>query len=218
MTNTYNAVIFDLDGTLLDTVEDLAFAMNSVLRKHGFPTHDISDYRYFVGGGLANLVYQTIPSDMRQPSLIEIYLYDLMHEYSKSMDAKTKPYPGITQLLDGLTTKNIHLAILSNKDHQFMDAIVKTHFNNWLFKVVFGARNGVPTKPNPQSALEIASIIDIDPQNIIYVGDTDIDMKTATRAGMYPVGAAWGFRTQEELIANGAKMIIQHPTDLLSLL
>lgn len=213
----FAAVIFDLDGTLLNTVEDIAFAMNLVLTRNNFPTHDVTEYRYFVGGGLTNLVYQTIPESARKPELINQYLEQVMEEYTKCLDSKTKPYAGITQMLDELSTKHITLAILSNKDHRFMDEVVATHFAKWSFKVVFGARANIPTKPHPQSALEIAQIMQLEPKQIVYVGDTDVDMQTATRAGMYAVGAAWGFRTKKELLDNGAKLIIQHPIELLQL-
>lgn len=214
----YKAVIFDLDGTLLNTVEDIAFAMNTVLSNHNFPTYNIEAYNYLIGGGLTNLVYQTVPDFIKpQKDLIYKYLEELMTEYTKCIDQHTKPYAGISELLDELSNKKIHLAILSNKDHTFMDKIAMQHFNRWSFQAIYGARQGVPHKPNPQSALEISNIIGLPPKQIIYVGDTDVDMQTATRAGMYAVGVTWGFRTEKELLENGAKTIIHHPQELLQI-
>lgn len=214
----YQAVIFDLDGTLLNTVEDIAFAMNTVLKRHNLPTHDVSKYNYFIGGGLTNLVYQTVPDNIKsQNNLITQYLEELVAEYAGCIDKYTKPYSGIYELLDGLSDKKIPFAILSNKDHSFMDDIKIQHFSKWSFSAVYGARKGVPHKPNPQSALEIADLMQLKPEQIVYVGDTDVDMQTATRAGMYAVGVAWGFRTEEELRANGAKVIISMPQELLQI-
>ncbi|MDQ5920794.1 MAG: phosphoglycolate phosphatase [Pseudomonadota bacterium] len=213
----HSAIIFDLDGTLLNTLEDIAFAMNSVLRKHGYPEHSTSAYRYFVGGGLYNLVFHTIPENARIPKLLNTYLDELLDEYSKCIDTQTKPYSGICDMLEQLTQKNIPMAILSNKAHEFMDEVVQQHFSKWNFKVVFGARPTVATKPDPYSALEIASIMQIEPCKIAYLGDTDVDMQTAVNAGMYGIGAAWGFRTQTELIDNGAQLIIHHPMELLNI-
>lgn len=213
----FKAVVFDLDGTLLNTVEDIAFAMNSVLARNNLPTHRVDDYRFFVGSGLTNLVYQTLPKEYRAPQYIEQYLLDVREEYSKCLDDNTKPYSGIYELFDALTIKNIPLAILSNKPHQFMHETIKTHFSKWSFKIVFGARDGVPTKPDPQSAIEISEIMNISPEQIVYVGDADVDMITATRAGMYPVGVSWGFRPVSELLENGAKKIINHPSELVEL-
>ena len=213
----FKAVIFDLDGTLLNTVEDLAYAMNTVLAKNNFPVHLVQDYRFFVGGGLTNLVYQTIPVDKRKPEIINVVQEDVAREYARCIDTKTKPYEGIYELFDGLTARDIPMAILSNKPHQFMAETVNTHFAKWGFHIVFGARVGVPIKPHPESALEIADILGLKPHEIVYVGDTDVDMRTAISAGMYPVGVAWGFRGEAELLANGAKQIIYHPTELLKL-
>lgn len=213
----FSAVIFDLDGTLLNTVEDIAYAMNLVLSRNNYPTHTVDKYNYFVGGGLYNLVFQTIPQDQREPAILNRLLEEVMAEYTKCIDTKTKPYAGINELLDNLSDKGIILAILSNKAHQFMEDIVKSHFAKWNFSLVFGARPGVPTKPNPQSAIEIANLMNLSPEQIVYVGDTDVDMKTATSAKMFAVGAAWGFRTEDELLENGARIVIHHPRELLTL-
>ncbi len=216
--NRYNAVIFDLDGTLLDTVQDIANAMNSVLERHGFPLHDIASYRRFIGNGIPKLVYRALPSEVSESVHYNKLLVEVIDEYSKHLDIFTKLYPGIDELLTELTTRGIHLAILSNKDDSFMDEVVATYLSQWDFEVVFGARANTPVKPDPYSALEIAEIMELQPAEFIFLGDTSVDMHTATNAGMYALGAAWGFRGREELYANGAQSVIDYPIDLLELL
>ncbi|MBP9743439.1 MAG: HAD family hydrolase [Burkholderiales bacterium] len=214
---TPRAIIFDLDGTLLNTLEDVAFAMNTVLSNNNYPTYPVNAYRSFIGGGLFNVIRNTIPEHAQIPQLLNLYHDALVKEYIKCIDMKTKPYDGIAEMLDGLSGKNIPLAILSNKAHEFMDGVVKTHFSQWKFKAVFGARAAISPKPDPYAALEIASIMNIAPQEIAFLGDTDVDMQTAANAKMYGIGAAWGFRTVDELHNNGAQMIIDHPIELLKL-
>lgn len=211
------AIIFDLDGTLLNTLEDVAFAMNSVLANNNYPTYPVGDYRLFIGGGLFNVVCHTIPRSVQTPQLLKLYHDELVREYIKCIDTKTKPYDGIAEMLDGLSGKNIPLAILSNKAHEFMAGVVEEHFSQWEFKAVFGARHSISPKPDPSTALEIAAIMNIAPEEIAFLGDSDVDMQTASNASMYGIGAAWGFRSVEELQDNGAQIIIHHPIELLKL-
>lgn len=213
----FKAVIFDLDGTLLDTVEDIAISVNHVLEHNSLPKHNLDDYRQFVGRGIGKLVEQATPEHLHSESFLRKIYSEVIAEYSKNLDHYTKPYLGITELLDGLAEKNIRMAILSNKAHEFMDDVVQSYFTNWQFEVIFGARKNVPTKPNPYSVFEIMQIMRLLPAEVVYVGDTDIDMQTANAAGVYPVGVAWGFRKREELIQNGAKLIIDYPHELLKL-
>ena len=213
----YQAVIFDLDGTLLNTAADIAFAMNSVLERHNLPLHSVTDYHYFIGKGLANLVRVSVPEAQRTPALLDGYLAEVMAAYAQSLDDNTKPYSGISDLLNGLTAKGIRRAILSNKAHQFMAETIALHFSPWSFTAVLGARPGIPIKPNPGSALEIAELMNLSPEQIVYLGDSDVDMQTATNAGMFAVGAAWGFRHRDELIQSGAQLVIDAPQRLLAL-
>jgi len=213
----FKAVIFDLDGTLLDTVEDIAISVNKVLEQNNLPKHGLDDYRKFVGRGIGKLVEQATPAHLHSESFLKHIYAEVIAEYSKNLDRYTKPYNGILELLDGLAEKNIRLAILSNKAHEFMADVVKSYFNKWKFEVVFGARKNVPTKPNPYSVFEIMQIMHLQAGEIVYVGDTDIDMQTANAAGVHPVGVAWGFRKRDELIQNGAKVIIDYPHELLKL-
>lgn len=213
----YKAVIFDLDGTLLNTVDDLAISTNTVLVRHGLIAHPIEDYKYFVGRGIRQLVENVLPHDKHSYEYIQEIYNEVIDEYGRNLDVYTKPYAGIPELLDNLSQKAVRLAILSNKAHEFMADVVKSHFNNWLFEIVFGARKNIPTKPDPYLAFEILHIMKLSKEEVVYVGDSDVDMQTATAAGLFAVGAAWGFRTRKELSDNGAQLIIDRPQDLLQL-
>jgi phosphoglycolate phosphatase len=214
----YSAVVFDLDGTLLDTLEDLGDAVNRVLADRGFPVHPMDAYRYFVGDGSAVLIERALPESATRGS--DVYrdcLAAFMADYDRSWKVKTRLYDGISEMLDSLTALGIDMAILSNKSHGFTVNCVKDLLSKWQFKAVFGLRDDVPRKPDPAGALEISRLLGADPDHMLYLGDTAIDMHTAVSAGMFPVGALWGFRTREELLENGAKALIKHPQELLRL-
>ncbi len=211
----YQAVLFDLDGTLLNTLEDLANAMNHVLEKWGLPPHALEDYKRFVGDGVENLVRRALPENMRDPSLVAKGVAAMRQEYSKAWALCTKPYPGVRELLDGLRARSIPMAVLSNKPDDFTKKMVKSFLGSWEFHPVLGERADLPRKPDPAGALEIASILKVQPERFLYLGDTDTDMKTAVSAGMFPVGALWGFRSAEELLSSGARKLIGRPQELL---
>lgn len=212
------AIIFDLDGTLLDTLEDIANSMNTVLVKHGFPTHSVDDYRYLVGDGAAVLVSRVLPEEKRNDETIKNLLKEFRKEYSYNCNVTTKPYDGVHEMLDALTAHGIKLTILSNKPDDFTKLCVTEFLPNWNFDIVFGLREGIPRKPDPTGALQIAGHLNIPPAHILIVGDTSVDMKTAVAAGMFSVGVLWGFRSQEELLNNGAQALIQRPQEILTLL
>jgi phosphoglycolate phosphatase len=208
------AVLFDLDGTLLDTLEDLGEAMNQVLRNLGFPVHELQAYKYFVGDGVEMLIRRALPKKSLTEELVQQCLQAYREEYRKRWDLKTRPYDGVPEMLDALTEKGLPLAILSNKPDDFSKLVVSKLLAKWRFRVVFGVRPSVPKKPDPAAAFEIAALLAIPPSQFLYLGDTGTDMKTAVAAGMFPVGALWGFRTAEELTANGARVLIESPLDL----
>jgi phosphoglycolate phosphatase len=214
----YEAVIFDLDGTLLDTIEDLAGSMNAVLYALGFPVHDTDSYRYFVGTGVRNLVRKALPEDFRSDKMVDNGVAAMLNEYKKRWDNKTRPYEGIPEMLGSLAGLGIRMSILSNKPHELTLKAVNALLPNWRFECVFGDRKGVPKKPDPSSALEIANIMDIPTEKFLYMGDSGTDMETARAAGMYPVGVKWGFRKPEELISSGAKKIIDKPQELIGII
>ena len=207
--------MFDLDGTLLDTLQDLADSMNRTLDAMGHSSHDVDDYRYFVGDGVAALARRVLPENHRDDETVNHAVEGMRKEYSKRWAEKTKPYDGVAEMLDGLAKLEIPMAVLSNKPDDFTKLMVAELLGHWQFQYVFGVCDAIPAKPDPGGALGIAAKMDIEPRHILYLGDTNTDMKTANAAGMYAVGALWGFRTAEELNENGAKEIIEHPTDLL---
>ncbi len=213
------AVLFDLDGTLLDTLEDLADSANAVLERRGFPTHPLEAYRFFVGDGMRNLVQRTLPSGRAddEPFVDEVFLA-MKEEYSGRWDAKTKPYDGVPKLLDELDERGIGKCVVSNKPHEFTLLCVHRLLGNWTFDAIQGVTDDVPPKPDTTGALQTARTLGLSPGEFLYLGDTNTDMQTARAAGMFAVGAAWGFRPVDELRSNGAQAIAEHPTDLLDLL
>jgi phosphoglycolate phosphatase len=217
-TNDFLAVMMDLDGTLLDTLQDLADSMNSTLRDFGFPVHELEEYRYFVGEGMENLVKRSLPDSARTDPLVSRCFEVMRRTYEHNWNVKTRPYPGIPELLDALTARGLKMAVLSNKPHDFTQKAVEGLLPAWRFEAVMGERPPTPRKPDPSSALEIANRLGIEPGRFLYLGDTAIDMKTANAAEMYAVGVLWGFRGAEELIAGGAKKLIAKPAELLELL
>jgi phosphoglycolate phosphatase len=214
----FSAVVFDLDGTLLDTLEDLGDAVNRVLTARGFPAHPMDAYRYFVGDGSAVLIERALPESARGSDVYRDCLAAFMADYDRSWKVKTRLYDGISEMLDSLTALGMNMAILSNKSHGFTVNCVRDMLSKWRFKAVFGLREDVPRKPNPAGALEISSLLGADPDRMLYMGDTATDMQTAVSAGMFPVGVLWGFRTREELLENGARALIQNPQELLHLI
>ncbi len=214
----FEAVIFDLDGTLLDTVDDIGAAANRVLSKKGFPTHSVASYYQFIGEGVKILFSRALPEGKRNEYLIADCLKEFIEDYSHNYDVKSKPYEGIPELLDALNKRGIKLAILSNKPDPLTQDCVTSLLPDWDFEVVFGHRASVPRKPDPQGALEIAAKLTIPPANFLFLGDTPIDMNTAESAGMFAVGAGWGFRPAKELKENGARAVIAKPIQLLELL
>jgi phosphoglycolate phosphatase len=214
----FNGVIFDLDGTLVNSLEDIADSMNTVLKEYGFPTHGLTEYRAFVGRGMRNLVARSLPEDSRDETRIALCRDSLLKEYGMNCLNKTRPYEGITELIDGLDRRRIVRAVFSNKIDHLTKRIVEALFPGTPFQVVVGAGAGMPEKPDPAGVLSVARQLEIEPEHLIYVGDSDVDMETAHNAGMYPAGALWGFRTKEELAAHGAGSLIEHPSDLLGVI
>lgn len=215
----YECVLFDLDGTLLDTIVDLANSMNTVLNNLGFPMHEVEAYKFFVGDGIKPLAMRALPKgDHQDNNLVDRCVEEMRKEYGQRWADETKMYPGIPELLDALSTKKIKKVILSNKPHDFTLKVVDKFLSSWDFNAVIGAQDNLPKKPDPAGAMQIASQLGIANEKFIYVGDTSTDMKTATAARMYPVGALWGFRTAEELKKSGAAILIEQPLDLLTYL
>lgn len=212
------AVLFDLDGTLIDSLTDLAESMNSVLGEMGYPTHPREAYRYFVGDGMETLVRRTLPPERRDEAMVAKGLAAMRTAYADRRHQATRPYPGIPELLDALTARQLPMIILSNKPDDFTREAAASLLGRWSFRAVRGVRPETPKKPEPAGALALAAELAIPPAAFLYLGDTSIDMLTANRAGMFPVGVLWGFRTAEELRESGAGALISTPLDLLPLI
>jgi phosphoglycolate phosphatase len=214
----FKGVIFDLDGTLLDTLADIGNSMNFVLERHGFPTHYLDSYKLYVGDGAEILVRRSIPKDRRNKKEIDKYLNEYREEYNRNWNKMTRPYDGIPETLNELELRGIRLSVLSNKSQDFAEEIVAAFLPGIKFEQVIGYRTGIPAKPDPHSTLEVAKAMNLGVEQILYAGDTDVDMQTAVNAGMYGVGVLWGFRTGEELKKNGAKKLISHPYEILKMI
>ena len=213
----FPAVIFDLDGTLLDTLADIADSANRVLGGRGCPTHPADAYRQFVGEGLRRLFERALPADRRRPEVVAECVAGFREAYAEHWNVRTRPYDGVPELLDALSARNVMMAVLSNKPDGFTRRCVDEYLSRWRFEAVLGQREGVPRKPDPAGALEIASRLGVATDRFLYLGDSATDMRTARSAGMRAVGAAWGFRSVDELESAGAEVIIQRPMDFLAM-
>ena len=214
----FRASIFDLDGTLLDTLEDLADSTNAALAALGFPQHPVAAYKYFVGDGIEKLARRAIGGEKIDDALLARGIELARAAYARGWANKSRPYPGIPELLDRLTERKLPMAVFSNKPHEFTQLCVTRLLSKWHFQVIQGATPELPKKPDPRGALEVAGKLGVPPAEVLYLGDTNTDMWTATAAGMYPVGALWGFREADELRAAGAKVLAEKPGDVLEVL
>lgn len=214
----FQAVIFDLDGTLLDTLEDIASSMNSVLASLGLPVHGLDDYRLFIGDGVTMLASRALPPEKRNHDVIADCVKSFRDYYGRNWNVNTRPYDGVQELLTSLSAEQVKMAVLSNKPHDFTQLCIHEFLPSHSFEVIFGQRRQIPSKPDPAGALEIADTLAIAPSQFLYLGDTGTDMDTAIRAGMFPVGALWGFQPLAELRKHGARAVIQQPMELMRLL
>jgi len=213
----FKGIIFDLDGTLVNSLEDISDAMNTVLTGLNYPTHTYDTYQYFIGSGLRNLVSKALPASNNSDEQIEICFDCMINEYREVCTIKTKPYEGVVTLLDDLVSRNIKLAVFSNKADELTKKIASEIFPEH-FETAIGLSTEELKKPNPFEALEISKSWNLKPEEILFVGDSDIDMQTAINANMFAVGVSWGYRTEEELIGNGAKVVINKPSELIEIL
>ncbi len=211
-------IIFDLDGTLLDTLEDIGDAMNRTLVGQGFPAHQIDSYRFFVGDGFTKLISRALPEKERKDETIRRCVEVFRADYGQNFRRKTRPYPGIVDLIEVLFKGPLKLAVFSNKAHDITEKLVTQLLPRRAFHVIWGQRSGTPLKPDPAGALDIARNLGLTPSDFVYLGDSAVDMKTAVAAGMLPVGASWGFRPNEELHESGCKILLNKPMELLDLL
>jgi len=213
----YAAVLFDLDGTLLDTLADIANSANAVLAAQGFPTHPVASYRMFVGDAVAMLFRRALPAAATEPDRVARCIDQFRAAYEANWNVHTRPYPEVLELLGRLENRQVKLAVLSNKPDVFTQKCVAEFLPGIPWEVVVGQRDTVPRKPDPAAAQEIAETLNVLPDRFLFVGDTGVDMQTARAAGMHPIGALWGFRSRHELVANGAEALLQRPFDLLEI-
>jgi phosphoglycolate phosphatase len=211
-------VIFDLDGTLLNTISDLARSTNYALRKNGFPVHPIEDYRRFVGNGIRKLFERALPQgDATEENITKIQKTFLPY-YDIHNAEHTEPYDGIPELLHILQSKGLLLAVASNKYQQATEKLISRYFPQTSFIAVFGQRRGIPVKPDPAVVCEILRIAGIQAAEALYAGDSGVDMQTASNSGIVSIGVTWGFRPRSELEATGATHIANSTTDILNLI
>lgn len=211
--------IFDLDGTLLNTIKDLGEAVNFALDKNGFHTHSIASYPFFVGNGVRRLIERSLPEDARkQSTVVETMLRDFKQYYNEHNTDRTQPYDGMPELLHQLQEQGVKLAVASNKYQQATEKIIGHFFADIDWVAVVGQQEGVPVKPDPSIIFMILSQAKVAKQDTLYVGDSGIDMEAARRACVDSVGVTWGFRPVKELKENHANVIINKPIDILPII
>ncbi len=210
-------VIFDLDGTLLDTVADLANATNQALVRCGYPPHPTEAYYRFVGNGINKLFARALPEEARTEENVQHIRALFIPYYNKHNADDSRPYPGIVELLTHLQNQGIQLAVASNKYQQATAKLVGHFFPDIRFAAVYGQREGIPIKPDPAIVNDILSVTGISRARALYVGDSGVDMQTARNASVESAGVIWGFRDEEELRVNGADHIIHSAKDILKL-
>ncbi len=207
-------IIFDLDGTLLDTIEDLANSVNFALKQHNFPTHKIEDYNFFIGNGVNKLLERALPEVHRNIDMVSMIKVDFMKHYFAHSDEFTKPYKGVSELLYTLYKEGFQLAVASNKVHAATVELVKQFFPEVKFVCVLGQREGFPVKPNPSILNEIIENAKVEKSEVLYVGDSGVDVATALNAKVPFVGVLWGFRPRKELEEIGASVFVANTDEL----
>lgn len=212
------AVLFDLDGTLVNSLEDLATSCNFALESFGYATHETEKYRYFIGNGMQTLIERILPEDKRDNETHKKVFDVFYNHYSQHFVDKTKPYEGIPELLDNLKEKGLKTGIISNKKHEMTLEVVNKLFNTGVFNAVFGKMEGYPTKPDVKLTLKLMEKLGVKPDECVLVGDSGMDMAAAVNAGCKGVGVLWGFRTKEELLENGANYIVSDTNEILKII
>ena len=214
----YDAAVFDLDGTLIDSAADLGNAVNRVLDAYGFPIHDIHKYRMFIGDGAETMVKRALPEERRDDRTVKQCLAEFLEDYYENFDVDTVLYDGISDLLDSLSEKSTKISILTNKPYDIAIRFLDSILSRWEFDMVVGQKNGLPKKPDPAGALLVSGKLGVSNDKCAYLGDSGIDMRTAVSAGMLPIGVLWGFRGRDELLDNGARYLINEPLEINSLI
>ena len=211
-------IIFDLDGTLLDTIEDLANSVNFALEQHHYPTHPVEAYNFFVGNGVNKLLERALPENQRTADTVAMLKFDFVNHYSKHAEEFTKPYPGISNLMRRLSADGFQLAVASNKIHTATVELARKFFPKIRFAAVLGQREGCPVKPNPGILNEIIESTGVSKPDVLFVGDSGVDVATAYNAKVDFAGVLWGFRPRKELEEFGATCFAENTEDLYTII
>lgn len=210
-------VIFDLDGTLLNTIDDLTDAGNWVCEQNGWPTHTAEQFKRMVGNGIPKLVERFVPETARTPQQLNAALAQFTARYDAHKEDKTAPYPGIPALLHKLRTEGIQCAVFSNKADDLCGKVIEHYFGTECFDAVRGSRPGVPTKPDPTGLYDLMDTLGADPATTLFVGDSNVDIQTGHNASLPALGVLWGFRDEAELTAAGADGLVSVPDEILEI-
>ncbi|MDP4238296.1 MAG: HAD family hydrolase [Bacteroidota bacterium] len=212
-----NLLIFDLDGTLLNTVADLAESTNYALRLCGFPTHEAEAYKFFVGNGINKLFERALPvGEKTQENILKIRHF-FLEFYGTHNTELTVPYPGIPALLQKLQSEGVKLAVASNKYQKGTEELIQHFFPEIKFVAVFGQRENVPSKPDPTIVHDILTVAKVEKQHVLYIGDSGVDMQTARNSGIDAAGVTWGFRPRSEMEEFSPKYLVENPSEILSI-
>jgi len=211
------AVLFDLDGTLADSLIDLADGVNRAIASKGFPTHPVEAFKYFVGDGIPKMIERALPEGNRDADTIEEIKGLFMPYYAIHYADNTYAYNGMPELVNTLKNKGFIVAVVTNKEQNMANEVVTSLYGN-VFDLIFGKRDGIPAKPDPTAALMAMNELGVKPDECVFIGDSGMDVATAVNSGAVPIGELWGFRKEDELRANGAKYIISKPCELLDII
>ncbi len=216
---SYKAAIFDLDGTLINSLADLAESANDMLESFGFPRRSLEEYRYFLGNGPRKLMERCLPEEQaKDPLVVDKALERYNTYYGNHLFQQTAPYEGILPMLNILQGNHIKLGICTNKQQFASDALVEKLFPKGMFLMNLGDLEGTPRKPDPSKVLQIMKEFGVTPNETVYLGDSSTDMETAHNAKCLAIGVSWGFRPEQELIETGADKILRHPMELLPIM
>lgn len=211
------AVLFDLDGTLVNSLADLAEGVNRALATENYPTHEVEAFKYFVGDGMPIMIERALPADKKDPDTIARMLKLLKAYYSEHFADFTCAYDGVPELVKELKKRGFIVAVVTNKAQDMAEIVVKKFYGD-TFDLIFGMREGIPGKPDPTMALLAMEELGVKPEECVFIGDSGMDVATGVNSGALPVGELWGFRGEEELRKNGAKYIITRPEELLDII
>lgn len=211
------AVLFDLDGTLANSLSDLAASTNYAIGKFGFPPRDEESFKYFAGDGMPKMIERALPEGKNGTETVSKIMPVFLEYYDKHFCDNTKPYPGMTELVDTLISRGISVAVVTNKEQKMAEKVVKKLYGD-RFSLIIGKRPDIPAKPDPAAALIAMAELSVKPIECVFVGDSKMDVQTGVNSGAFPVGVLWGFRKAVELIAGGAKRIIESPKELLEII